>query len=369
MYKKAIAIILICVMLVSISPAVAADDAPVKPTIEEILNDYHQKTLESRTANERGAAANYSRNSNSGSKSLEQETVDILTAAGYEAYNVTSDNYATLETELKTDFAEMGIDPNGSYIVAVGGQDSNITKSDSRAINLPSEEDFGGQDGSFTYTYNGTTYIMRFVTVTAADDPGFRVSTAYSLSNIDNKPNIIGDILSTTLSMAIDSKTGKIPIGTILSLLGGWIPRDNQGNLLVLDSNTIIIHAETVWTRNYIQIWHSGYGRWYTAQSSAYANSLAYCAGTAYDSALNRPVPVIGEPQSKTTYALYYNNTEQRKIIAVESYVAGIYSHAFTGDIGFYLVEETGEINFNETQDPLFAHEDPFNLLPTWCEP
>lgn len=31
---------------------------------------------------------------------LEQETVDTLTAAGYEAYNVTGENYTALETEL-----------------------------------------------------------------------------------------------------------------------------------------------------------------------------------------------------------------------------------------------------------------------------
>lgn len=52
MYKKLIAILLSCVMLVSISPAVAAEDATEKPTVEEILNDFHQAAFAAQSANE-----------------------------------------------------------------------------------------------------------------------------------------------------------------------------------------------------------------------------------------------------------------------------------------------------------------------------
>ena len=41
MYRKLIAMILACTMLVSISPAVAADNASASPTVEEILAEYH----------------------------------------------------------------------------------------------------------------------------------------------------------------------------------------------------------------------------------------------------------------------------------------------------------------------------------------
>ena len=92
MYKKMIAIFLSCVMLVSISPAVAAEDAPAKPTIEEILSEYHQKAFDAQIIGEVQTAAANSRHSGSYSKTLEEETVDTLNAAGYEAYNITADN-------------------------------------------------------------------------------------------------------------------------------------------------------------------------------------------------------------------------------------------------------------------------------------
>lgn len=42
MKKRFIALFIIFTMLVSISPAVAADDTSARPTVEEILSDYHQ---------------------------------------------------------------------------------------------------------------------------------------------------------------------------------------------------------------------------------------------------------------------------------------------------------------------------------------
>ena len=71
--KKLIALLTVFAMLVPFVPAVAANDTPARPTVE------------------------------------------TLNEAGYEAYNVTADNYDTLEDQLQTDFAEMGLDPNGSY--------------------------------------------------------------------------------------------------------------------------------------------------------------------------------------------------------------------------------------------------------------
>lgn len=71
------------------------------PTIEEILNDYHSKAFEAQTAQEE--AGTYSRSASGTVKTLEQETVEQLTAAGYEAYNVTGDNFDSLEDSLQTD--------------------------------------------------------------------------------------------------------------------------------------------------------------------------------------------------------------------------------------------------------------------------
>ena len=105
--KKIISLILICCMVMPMICASAADMPEAQPTIEEILNSYHEKAFAAQTAGDAGASTWSSRSG----KTLEEETVDELTAAGYEAYNVTGENYEALEEALQTDFASMGIDP------------------------------------------------------------------------------------------------------------------------------------------------------------------------------------------------------------------------------------------------------------------
>lgn len=122
MKRKLIAFALVFAMLVSLSLAVAADAVSEPPTIEEILNEYHLKAFDSQTQGDTDTASTWSRRG-SNAKTLEQETVDTLTDAGYEAYNVTTDNFEYLEAELNTDFAGMGLDPNGSYIVVIHGEE------------------------------------------------------------------------------------------------------------------------------------------------------------------------------------------------------------------------------------------------------
>ena len=212
--KKLIAILLSCIMLVSFSPAVAAEDAPAepKPTVEEILNDFHQKAFAAESANERGAAATYSRSSNSDNDNLVQETVDTLNAAGYEAYNVTASNYETLETELKTDFASMGLDPSGSYIVVISGEDdSNSANPNSRAGRLPEQiiiDDGYSDPNRFYYTYEGVTYSMRYVTVTLADTTmPLKQDFNFEVTKAEN-PSIWNSIFNAVFGIVVDEVLG-----------------------------------------------------------------------------------------------------------------------------------------------------------------
>lgn len=143
-------------LLVSLPPAVAADESSIVPTVEEILSDYHEKAFEAEMQSEAGA---YSARSHGGSaKSLEQETVDILTDAGYEAYNVTADNFATMERNLNTDFDSMGMNPNGNYIIVISGDDAYAAVNpNTRSGSAPGYESGSGNEGAsqFEYTYNG----------------------------------------------------------------------------------------------------------------------------------------------------------------------------------------------------------------------
>ena len=370
MFKKMIALFVIFAMLVPFSSAVAADDPTSQLTIEEILNGYHEKAFAAQTAEENGGAATYARSGSGESQTLEQETVAELTAAGYEAYNVTDDNYEALEETLHTDFSEMGLDPNSSYVVVISGQDStastSLTNSPRIVSPIPEMVPFPNDgSASFPYTYDGTTYYMRYVTITSNDDERLKESTIYPLSTLENTPTYLADILDTILVSFIDSLTDPFSVGTIASLLGAWVAEADEDDLITLEPDSLAIHAYTAWTREYIQIWNPNYSMWQTAHCSTYANTGAYCAGMRYNSETNAPTPVIGPYQSTTIYAVDYNHGIYRKDSAVEAYLQGTTYGTYIGEIRFYLSSDAGEINFSGSQDPLFIHREcTLDLLP-----
>ena len=142
MFKKMIALVLCCIMVLPLcSPvfAVPADNDQGQydsRSMEEILSDYHTK---SRQIENQSNAGTYSR-SNQTSDTVRQDAVSELKAAGYEAYDVNPDTYASVEAELNTDLSDIGLDPESSYIVVISGENSNAnpnsTNGSSRVITL-----------------------------------------------------------------------------------------------------------------------------------------------------------------------------------------------------------------------------------------
>ena len=323
MYKKIIAILMSCVMLVSISPAVAAEDAPVKPTVEEILNDFHRKNFAAESADNGDTAAAYSRSTGSGNDSLVQETVDTLNAAGYEAYHVTASNYDTLEAQLKTDFTGMGLDPNGSYIVTISGEDSTANPN-SRAYgdNLitpttdPGSEPSGGT--LFLYTYEGITYNMRYVTVTLADTSmPLKQDFVFEVTKAEN---------SSTWNSIFDAVFG-IVLDEVLGDYAAIAPSANSAVNKVLGKPATVqnftgftITGSTVWTLQYIEVYNFAESEWYPAQRSEYAISACTPLIWVYDSSQQSLTMEEGSLTSFRTYSELYNDLESRKRIAAECY-------------------------------------------------
>ena len=201
MKRKLTAFALVFAMLASLSPAVAADEMSAQPTVEEILSEYHQRAFEAQTRGETDAASTWSRRGGS-EKTLEQETVDTLTNAGYEAYHVTADNYETLEDELKTDFGAMSLDPEGSYIVVIHGEDPGKTAStNSRPPSSHPELDQDDTPSGLpsTYTYDDVTYSVRFVTVAYApkdtSKEHLRYASIYTLRELGIVPEPLEEFL------------------------------------------------------------------------------------------------------------------------------------------------------------------------------
>ena len=329
-----IALLLILAMLVSIAPAVVADDTVPKPTVEEILDEYHQKAFEAEAAGETATASTYSRSGSSG-KTLEQETVDTLNAAGYEAYNVTAENYEALEAQLKTDFADIGLDPDGSYIIAISGEepeDSTASGISPRAM-VPVDPGGGGgvaDNVPFYYTCAGTTYQMRYLTITRTDNPAFfqhdsaRVADIVDYSNWDSVLNFVASVFAEKI---LDISE----LGTILSILGLA-----QDILYVPDANSFTLQCAALWTRKYIQIWNSFYSEWRYATCSEYVKTDSTYSGYIYDDD-SEDTRYESKVAERTIYSAYYNNPTQMKINAVIGYLEHRILYDVTGDLDFCI--------------------------------
>lgn len=312
MKKRFIALFIIFTMLVSISPAVVANDTIPRPTVEEILNEYHEKAFEAEIAGETSAAT-YSPRSGSPEKTLEQETVDTLNAAGYEAYNVTAENYEAIEAQLQTNFDDMGLDPNGSYIIAISGEeteDSSASGINPRAM-VPVKPDY---DSTFEYTYNGTTYTMRYVTVTAetnnhlgCSSPPIDLLTEYGA--VDAWEDL-------EIPISVFSSLGMLPYtGTIYSLFTPVILNSSPRQ-----TSTLTLTAGSNWTVKYTQIYNTQAQQWKMCGSIEYVNMSYVINHYHYSSTANAYVQDSISGRYATVYSTLYNNSETMKERAAFAY-------------------------------------------------
>lgn len=374
MFKKIVSLLIVFTMLVPFSSVVAADNSSVQPTIDEILNSYHEKAFAA--SMQEGEASTYARRSGS-EKTLEQETVDELTAAGYEAYNVTAENYEELEESLKMDFTEMELDPDSSYIMVISGEESNSAGNNSRVAggdlgSLP-EQDIIDDGGSSTFTYyeDGIAYTMRYVTVTSADTGGaLFVTSAHLLSNIDYIDEIgqyFGEYFlevaaEQLIEAVVEEGSDSIPyVGTICSVISLLVDVGvilSQDALEQLDPGTLDFRAYTIWTRSYIQVRNSDTGHWHTAQCSSHAVSEARFIGDYIRIAgTNDVVAIGGIIQSGTVDSPYYTDFAHRKARAVDGYLNEIVLYDCTGSIDFYFTNPNSD-DPDTSRIYLFSHHE-----------
>ena len=207
----------------------------------------------------------------------------------------------------------------------------------------------GGE--SFYYTYNGTTYLMRYVTVTAASSDELQNDNSFPLKPIyDRTGYTLLNILDTFLVAFIDKISEPMSFGTLLSLA---FSSNETINYSAIEPNSLSVIVSASWTCNYIQVWNVTHEIWETAQCSEYASSLAYCAGSAYDPVANKPVPVITQPYESVVYSSKYNNPAQRKLDAMEAYDDYKIALDCIYSINFYLGNSDGEIAIDSDGAPL----------------
>lgn len=298
MLKKTIALTLIFALLAPMSSALAIEQEAPTPTIEEILNSYHEKSMESYAT---GISL-----CSTGS-TLEEETVDTLNNAGYEAYLVTDSNFDVIEDQLNLDFSEMGLSKNKSYIVTLDGE----TASNSRAIKDPIfEEEIGGSSSSssFNYTYNGKDYLMRYVTVTPTDNASLGGVSSVELMDYIDSDDLFDALalpmyILTHLAAAVDYYSITDKLYSLFSV--SWIDA-GQPQL----KSSLMYTGTASWIVRYLQVYSTTDGCWHARTSVEYTNNTFFVTYTYYDQSAQCYLQKQTKSGAFTKYSDNYYNTD-----------------------------------------------------------
>ena len=355
--KRFLAMVLALCMLFSMQTVFASAEGTEKDaepnetrTMEEILNEYHQKAAEAQLSAEKNTGASI-RSAASG-KTLEQETVDTLTAAGYEAYNVTGDNYDDLEETLKTDFSSMGLSPEGSYVIVISGDEEETqTNSNSRhGGNLIEQVDGsgGGGDGFtvFTHTYNGESYLMRYVTITGGENTQLLESSDVDVLDECNVTHI-QDVLDGVMSIV--SSLGAFPLtSAFYSLYSALMP-----DVGAVQTESLVYIGSTNWTITYIQVYDTLEQKWKYSACTEYVTMHYTWTHVYYE-----PKETGNEYGSKyedgrygTIYSANYNN---------KAYMKDKAAFAFNYNSAWF--DTIDEVNYEFMDRTIITHQ-------RWMEP
>ena len=294
--------------------------------------------------------------------------MDTLTEAGYEAYNVTADNYDTLEAELQTDFAGMGLNPEGSYIIVVHGDEPTAANSNARTGGDDIIIDPGdpGSGSGIQHTYEGITYTMRSVAIASNTDSDLHFSKSYVLLDEKDTSEYISEFLSFLSSWGIDALCYSLPVSGSYELWSNW---SNTEEYSVLDQTAPSLITATSWNLRYTQVWDDQLNRWITTQCSSYAETNARVTGYVYNSNKGETggYDVIDSGNKSATLYSYYYNRYDRYDLAAKGYVEGVIYRDYT-DVGFYFFNNN-DVSFNADGSPSFVHEETTRALyPAYTE-
>lgn len=348
MVRKLISITLCAVMLLCMGVpafAVTNNNEPTETrTVEDILSEYHEKCFAERIAQETDTPMIYSRQATNNGKSFEEETVEELTAAGYEAYNVTGSNYDALEEALNTDFADMGLNRDGSYIIVISGEDTpnGSTNPNSRGGEGPDQDflDPGGGE-SFLYYYRpyDKYYTMRYFTITGEY---YHLTKEADLMKTLGE-TFVNNMLNHMVTVFLDSVSDPLRIGTVASLFGFDITAKYSTR-----SSSLMVQGASHWTRRYIQIFDEQVAAWNNTSYSEYSRTTTLCSGLFYNNSTNSTETYIWN-RTDTVYSPYYNNTDQLKQNAVASFSSGNPINDRTGNISLTFIDKDGNERYGLT--------------------
>lgn len=332
MFKKFVSLMIVVAMLAVVCSNALAVEADHTPSVEEILNQYHEKVFEEITASEIDVAVMNTWQASTSTQTLEQETVNELVQAGYEAYNITSSNYSEMEDALQTDLASMGIDPDGSYIVVVSGEDFGGCENAGVESRTSGVQPTATAGSSFEYIYGGKTYTMRYLTITTSDNPAY---TRFGECNLlENQGEVLlENILNTVISATLDNITGPLNFGTLASICGIQFADFGNTDPTI---GTLEMHAAASWTRIFTQIWIESESRWVSQLHVEYVSARSYLDGMYYNPAINAPADIPRNTKTKMAYSAHLDDRVWRIEQAIIGFRTDKVYYDLTGKVQFW---------------------------------
>ena len=238
---------------------------------------------------------------------LLSEECQSINAAGGEAFFVNADTFDTVQNELNTDLKALNIERDGTYLVSVRAA-SSVSK------------------GQYTYRYNGKTYTLREVMVTASDNKSYEKTEKCNLLSTTSR-ELINNMLNTAITAYLDAVCK--PFGTVASICGLDVSKMANGYPC-----TFIMFGGVCWTRYYTQVYQSGNG-WVNGACTEKANTLVHFGGTYYDSKSNTMRSVPTNETSRNVYSQYFYNTEWKNRNAVIYSLNSMCKYDVTGPVRF----------------------------------
>lgn len=279
--------------------------------LEDILSSYHLQ-MQNVTSDKSLGVLNAVESSR---REIQEETVRVLNEAGYEAYDVNPSTFDELQIVLATDFNALGLESSSSYIIVIEGEGNDNTAP------------YATAGSSFTHTYGGTTYTMRYLTVTAADDPAYgKADTVDVLAS--SSQSAITNCLNTALSAYISAVSS--PLGTVASLCGLDVSKFNTSK-----TSTLSLNGGSNWTRIYTQVWSTYDNAWALGSCVEYVKANAYMSGQYYSASQNKYVAVPTNAKSATAYSSNYSDTTWRKNQAAIGFNSSSIKYNTVGDAAY----------------------------------
>lgn len=336
LFKRFCSYIIVAAIIMSIGAnAFATTQNNKEMSVNEILEYYQNKIS---FAKEKNTIVNNEKRNEI--NNIRDERDMALTEAGYGVYRVNAKTFEKVGKELNTDMNKIGLDREKSYLIVISAKDY-----DSDNTPKPISAQKGATYSYFNYSYNGISYKMRYMYVTADDEEASNDYLQMSSVDLIKSPTYLQAILNclnTTISTYVSAVSS--PLGIIYSLLG-----INISDIGYSSHSTLRFEGDSRWSRVFTQVWSSYDNAWTFGSSVECVEKITRIYGSVYNESTNSIEFKDSGYLIQHNYSDNYNNSTWRKSTAARNFY---YSNPCSYDI-------TGDVRYVYGNSTLITHREP----------